>query len=157
MNEKQERTLVTGGAVIRDGAGCLLLQQRSDYGAWGLPGGGMEPGETIEQTMRREVLEETGLEVTDCSLLGIYTGPRMRYEYPDGGRVVFVMFIFEAKVDLDGKLEEDGRTLRFRDTENESLRLEFRAPADITLEEISSVQRPVFEDLRSGRSDVLRT
>lgn len=155
---EKERIIVTGGAIIRDSAGRILLQQRSDYGDWGLPGGGMEPGETIEDTMRREVREETGLDVTGCSLFSVYTGPRMRYVYPDGGRVVFTMFIFEAEVaDLHIKLESDGKTLRFKDEANESLRLEFWMLNDIRLEQISSVQRPVFEDLRSTPLGVLRT
>lgn len=155
---ENERIIVTGGAIIRDPAGRILLQQRSDYGDWGLPGGGMEPGETIEDTMRREVREETGLKVAESSLFGIYTGPRMRYVYPDGSRVAFTMFIFEVTVvDLQSKLETDGKTLLFTDEANESLRLEFRALNDIRSEQISSVQRPVFEDLRSGRFSILRT
>ncbi|MGF9697944.1 NUDIX domain-containing protein [Paenibacillus sp. MABNR03] len=44
------RIVVTGGAIIRDDGGRILLQRRSDYGDWGLPGGGMEPGERIEET-----------------------------------------------------------------------------------------------------------
>ncbi|TCM85150.1 NUDIX domain-containing protein [Paenibacillus sp. BK033] len=43
------RIVVTGGAIIRDSNGRVLLQQRSDYGDWGLPGGGMNPGETISR------------------------------------------------------------------------------------------------------------
>lgn len=62
------RIVVTGGAIIRDHAGRILLQQRSDYGDWGLPGGGMEPGESIEETMIREVKEETGLDVSSYEL-----------------------------------------------------------------------------------------
>ncbi|MBY0202332.1 NUDIX domain-containing protein [Paenibacillus cucumis (ex Kampfer et al. 2016)] len=62
------RIIVTGGAIIRDHAGKILLQRRSDYGDWGLPGGGMEAGEQIEETMIREVKEETGLEVISYEL-----------------------------------------------------------------------------------------
>ncbi|MEK3701485.1 NUDIX domain-containing protein [Paenibacillus sp. FSL R10-2199] len=83
--------IVTGGAIIKDKYGRILLQQRSDYGDWELPGGGMEAGETIEETMIREVKEETGLEVNHYNLLSIYTGARMMYTYPDGNEVVFVM------------------------------------------------------------------
>jgi len=42
------RIVVTGGAIIRDHMGRILLQKRSDYGDWGLPGGGMEPGEKLD-------------------------------------------------------------------------------------------------------------
>ncbi|WDH96914.1 NUDIX domain-containing protein [Paenibacillus urinalis] len=50
--------IVTGGAIIRDKLGRILMQRRSDYGDWGLPGGGMEAGESIEETMIREVLRK---------------------------------------------------------------------------------------------------
>ncbi|MGG3306610.1 NUDIX domain-containing protein [Paenibacillus sp. 2KB_20] len=151
------KIIVTGGAIIRDHHGRILLQRRSDYGNWGLPGGGMEAGESVEETMRREVLEETGLVVLDYELYGVYSGPRMQYRYPDGNEIVFVMFIFNAVVDLRGRTEEQGRILIHHDEDNESLQLEFKALHEIELEDISSVQRPVFEDLQSGKANILRT
>ena len=54
------------GGVVRDGAGRLLLIRRGrepSRGLWSLPGGRVEPGETLEQAVVREVREETGLEV----------------------------------------------------------------------------------------------
>lgn len=39
----------------------ILLQQRKDNGLWGLPGGSLEPGESMEEVARRELYEETGL------------------------------------------------------------------------------------------------
>jgi len=54
------------GAVVRDTAGRLLLIRRGhepSRGLWSLPGGRVEPGETLEQAVVREVHEETGLEV----------------------------------------------------------------------------------------------
>jgi 8-oxo-dGTP pyrophosphatase MutT (NUDIX family) len=44
-------------AVIFDGRGRLLLQQRSDGGQWGLPGGSVEIGESVAQAVVREVME----------------------------------------------------------------------------------------------------
>jgi 8-oxo-dGTP diphosphatase len=61
------------GAVIKDAAGRLLLIRRGhDPGAglWSLPGGRIEPGETDEQAVAREVLEETGLRVACGRLVG---------------------------------------------------------------------------------------
>lgn len=151
------RILVTGGAIIQDNEGRILLQRRSDYGDWGLPGGGMNAGESIEETMIREVFEETGLEVSQYELYTVYSGSRMKYTYPDGNKVVFVMFIFNAKVDLEGKIAEDNRTLIYTDHNQESLKLEFKFIEEINIEDISAVQRPVFEDLKKEVRTLLRT
>ena len=148
--------IVTGGAIIKDSYGRVLLQRRSDYGDWGLPGGGMEAGETIEETMIREVKEETGLTVKQYHLHAIYTGERMKYTYPDGNKVVFVMFLFNVAADLDGKLAEDGINLTYRDPQNESLQLMFKSIEDIALNDINIVQRPIFNDLKEGSTDLLR-
>ena len=149
------KIVVTGGAIIRDKNGRVLFQKRSDYGNWGLPGGAMEPGESVEDTMKREVYEETGLEVFSHELYKVYSGPRMKYRYPDGNEVVFVMFVFNVKVDLEGKLMNDGKSLIFSDLE-ESLRLEFFSLEDIKLEQISSVQRPLIEDMKNDIKEILR-
>ena len=54
--------IMTGAAVlVTDEQGRLLLLRRTDNGCWGIPGGAMEPGETLEQTALRETQEETGL------------------------------------------------------------------------------------------------
>jgi 8-oxo-dGTP diphosphatase len=70
------------GAIVRDEAGRLLLIQRGhdpDAGRWSLPGGRIEPGETDEQALVREMREETGLTVRPGALAGAVT--RMA---PDG-------------------------------------------------------------------------
>jgi mutator protein MutT len=151
------RIVVTGGAIIRDRKGRILLQQRSDYGDWGLPGGGMNPGETIQETMIREVVEETGLSVKDCEFYAVYSGPRMEYTYPDGNRVVFVMFLFNATTNHNEHLSEDGDTIKFHDDLSESLKLQFWNINEIALDQINKVQRPVFEDLLNGNTNILRT
>ncbi|MNZ70790.1 RNA pyrophosphohydrolase [compost metagenome] len=149
--------VVTGGAIIRDSKGRILLQQRSDYGDWGLPGGGMNPGETIQETMIREVIEETGLTVTDCEFYAVYSGPRMEYSYPDGNKVVFVMFLFNAWTDYNQYLSEDGDAIRYQDDLCESLKLQFWDINDISLDQINKVQRPVFEDMLKGNTNILRS
>jgi 8-oxo-dGTP diphosphatase len=59
-----------GAAVVRDGK--LLLVQRltePEAGRWGLPGGKVDPFETLEQAVRREILEELGIAIEHSTLL----------------------------------------------------------------------------------------
>lgn len=62
-------------ALIFD-EGCILLGHRRDVDWWNLPGGGMEVGETVDEALRREVREETGLEVEVEQLVGVYSKPQ---------------------------------------------------------------------------------
>jgi 8-oxo-dGTP pyrophosphatase MutT (NUDIX family) len=71
-------------AVVMNQAGALLLQRRSDNDQWALPGGTMDLGETLAQTVVREVREETGLDVEVTGLVGIYSDPGHVIEYDDG-------------------------------------------------------------------------
>jgi len=63
--------VAVGAVAVR--AGALLLVQRAtdpQAGKWSVPGGHVEPGETVAGAVEREVLEETGLEVRCGPLLG---------------------------------------------------------------------------------------
>ena len=63
-------------ALIFDDQGRILLGRRRDIDWWNLPGGGMEKGETVDETLQREVLEETTLEVEVERLVGVYSKPQ---------------------------------------------------------------------------------
>ena len=56
-------------ALVRDARGRVLLVRRADDGRWAMPGGWVDPGETPEQAVVREVAEETGLRVSAPRLL----------------------------------------------------------------------------------------
>ena len=71
-SEKPATRVVCAGAVVRDADGRLLLVRRGQEpsaGLWSLPGGRVEPGESIAEAAAREVLEETGLRVSVGRLL----------------------------------------------------------------------------------------
>jgi len=71
------RQIILNGCIafIRNPKGQILMQQRTyPYGKWGLPGGLMELGESTEETVKREILEETGLKLGKLQLFGVYSG-----------------------------------------------------------------------------------
>ena len=86
-------------AVILDGEGRVLLQQRTDNGRWGLPGGAVEFGESILAALHREVREETGLTIEVGRLVGVYSHPdhHQIITYPDGNVFHFVSTCFECR------------------------------------------------------------
>lgn len=84
--------------VVRRGDGRLLLHLRTDNGLWGLPGGGVEYGESVTTALQREVEEETGVRVEVGRLIGVYSDPSLHQivTYPDGNVVHYVSLCFEC-------------------------------------------------------------
>ncbi len=58
-------------AIIFNDVGELLLERRSDNGFWGLPGGAVKVGGSVEQAVKREVMEETALVVEVLAVIHI--------------------------------------------------------------------------------------
>jgi 8-oxo-dGTP pyrophosphatase MutT (NUDIX family) len=61
-------------AVLRDD-GRLLMVRRCDSGAWEMPGGRVDVGETAEEAAVRETAEEAGMQVVVTGLVGLFTDP----------------------------------------------------------------------------------
>lgn len=70
--------------VVPDGHGRILLIRRTDNNRWSIPGGGVEPGESVSQAAAREVKEETGIDCEVTGLVGIYSDPGHVAAYDDG-------------------------------------------------------------------------
>jgi 8-oxo-dGTP diphosphatase len=66
------RHSVSVAGIVTDDHGRALLIQRRDNRRWEPPGGVLELGETIHDGLRREVREETGLDVEPVALTGVY-------------------------------------------------------------------------------------
>jgi ADP-ribose pyrophosphatase YjhB (NUDIX family) len=71
-------------AVVTDAEGGILLILRTDNGYWSIPGGGLNPGESVAQAAAREVKEETGIDCEVTGLVGIYSDPNHVAAYDDG-------------------------------------------------------------------------
>ena len=97
---------ISVSAVVRrpGGAGEILLMKRSDNEHWGLPGGYVEPGESVVVATEREVREETGFEIEVGRLVGIYSDPKTQViEYADRRRVQAINLCFEAVAGNQGE------------------------------------------------------
>ena len=71
-------------AFILDTSSRLLMIRRTDNDLYAIPGGAQEVGETISQTVAREVREETGIIVTVTGLIGVYSDPAHVIAFADG-------------------------------------------------------------------------
>jgi len=103
------RKRVSSGGVPWDGGSKFLLIRRMDEGLWGIPKGGVEEGETLEQTALRELKEEAGLKgKTVCPI------KRIRYRFYDSGSEMnfdktvhyFLVRVRRGKVRLERGFED---------------------------------------------------
>ena len=87
MRVYPERPIVGVGAIVLDGTRVLLVKRAHEplKGEWSVPGGAVEVGETLEEAIRREVREETCLDIEVGPIVDVLD--RIRYD-PDG-RVKF--------------------------------------------------------------------
>jgi 8-oxo-dGTP pyrophosphatase MutT (NUDIX family) len=89
---------VAVNAVVFNPAGEVLLTRRADNGLWCLPGGVMEPGESVVEAIEREVAEETGLRAEITRLVGVYSDPNLVVAYRDGGRYQPVVLCLQCEI-----------------------------------------------------------
>ncbi len=80
--------------IVLDGQNRLLLQRRKDNGMWGYAGGAVDLYERVEDAAARELREETGLIADQLELLGVFSGPELRYTYPNGDQVSIVDIVY---------------------------------------------------------------
>ena len=105
---------VGAGVFVLDSGNRVLLQRRGDNGLWSCPGGICELGESLEQTARRELKEEAGLEAGDLHFFSLVSGADFYYKYPNGDEVYFVSVRFVTR-QVSGQLYVDGKeTLELR-------------------------------------------
>jgi ADP-ribose pyrophosphatase YjhB (NUDIX family) len=91
--------------MVYNSAGDILLHRRAGSNGWAPPSGTVEPREDLLSALKRELQEETALDVKIERLVGIYSDPTYQIvRYPDGSSVHFVTTLFECSV-RSGRLE----------------------------------------------------
>lgn len=84
------------------------MQLRSDFNSWDFPGGTMELEETIEEVARRELKEETNLEIDELKVLDVFSGKDTYRKYPNGDELYVVSVLCEIrKFHGDLKINDD--------------------------------------------------
>ena len=108
-------------AIVVNDKGQILLQQRKDNGKWGLPGGCQELGEEFEDTVIRELHEETNLVANkeDIKLISVLSGDKRKRCYPNGDIVYnnTVLYLIDKYVG-NLKWDDESKVMRFFDLEN---------------------------------------
>lgn len=107
-------------AVVQNSTGDLLLIHKTDNDLWALPGGGHDIGESIGDTVVREVEEETGVTVEVDRVVGLYTDPEHVMAYDDGEVRQQFSICFRARP-LAGELR----------TSSESKEVRWVSPSDL--------------------------
>jgi 8-oxo-dGTP pyrophosphatase MutT (NUDIX family) len=124
------------GVFVRDNAGNILLEKRRDCGLWGLPGGRIDPGESISEAAVREVKEETGFDICITRFIGVYSEPLDRIvTYPDNGDVVqLIDIIIEAAI-VSGSLAVSQESFDVRFFNREDLPADIAPPALVPIQD----------------------
>ena len=135
-----KRPLFSVGATVVafDEQNRVLMQLRSDTGTWDFPGGSSELGDSLEDTARRELLEETGLVADRLEFITVLSGAMYRETYPNGDEIYIVSAVFIAR-DLTGNLQ----------TDEESLELRWFAPSSLPLELAGPITQWVADNLET--------
>ena len=104
------RPLILVGAMVCviDDQGKILLQKRPE-GIWGLPGGLLELGESVEEAGRREVFEETGVEIGQLQLVEIFSGKQYFRKLPNGDQFYPVTIAYVSKDIKENTIKIDGK------------------------------------------------
>lgn len=107
--------LSAGATVVVLKDNKILLNLRSDTNTWGIPGGAIELGETLEQTAARELKEETNLTADNFSFLHLFSGNDFYFKYPNGDELYSIVALFLAEGVMGEMKITDGESndLRF--------------------------------------------
>jgi nucleoside triphosphatase len=113
--------------IIKDDTGrtllCKMPHDRGVFpGQWGLPGGGVEPGELIEDALRREIREELDVEIFETKPLFFKDGLHEK-TFPDGTRkeIYMVFLIYECRISSSQAISLNGEFCEYAWVDTNSL------------------------------------
>lgn len=102
----QPLILVRPSVAIVNSFGEILLVKHQDQ-SWGIPGGLMELGESVEECLRREVKEEINLDLKSLRLFGVFSGSEL-YTKLRNGHEYYNIIIGYICTEFSGEIKPDG-------------------------------------------------
>lgn len=138
--QKTNYILPAIAVIIFNEKGDILLQKRRDTGQWCIICGHVEYGETVENTVLREIREETGCEADIVRLIGIYSSPESQTYFYSDRNVQYITSYFEAKLISEINLDF---------TNEETKKLKFFSPDELP-EDMAQLNENWLQDALSG-------
>ena len=127
----------------------VLLEKRSDNLKLSFPGGALNMGENILNGLKREIKEETGIDLdkinSEIDFYGIYSGEKGKFIYPNGDITFYTDIVFKIII--------DSRTLKIKEHDNESLEIKFYKFDDINLDNLVTFDKEVLLDYYVNKID----
>lgn len=136
------RSLGASIALLSDDDSQVLLEYRSDSDYWAPISGSADPDETVTQCIHREVKEETGRALVECTFVGFITDPTRIAAFPDGNIVNVCGGCYL------GRLEPGPLVISA-----ESRELRWFAWDDVPWDQVAPTVRPVLELARRRLAD----
>lgn len=142
---KEHKHLGCYGLVVKDGKILLIKKKTGPYdGLLDLPGGSFEFGETPEETLKREILEETGLEVTKYQLFDA-SSVVVEWKYDDNINIlVHHIGIFYQILEYRNEIRKD---ISIDNQNDDSLGAEFYEIKNLKKEDVSAIALMELEKL----------
>lgn len=142
---------LAANALVERNGKYLMIEEGKDYveGTWNIPGGGIEHGEDPVQAVKRELKEETGLEVTEINgLLGVFSSRSAKDSHP------VKVFVFECEAEektpepeLDDEIL-DAKFLKPEEIKRRELRNDIVLRAIKSKEKGDKLPKESFEDYK---------
>ena len=135
-----------GAVIVRDGRALIVKRKHEPLaGEWSIPGGAVEVGETLEASIAREMLEETGLEIAVGPVIEVFDRitrdgeGRVQYHFvlvdylcwPVGGELVPASDVADARFVAPADFEEYGLAEKAQDVIRRALELDRDAPRPV--------------------------
>ncbi|HDH34660.1 MAG TPA: NUDIX hydrolase [Nitrospirae bacterium] len=126
MGKTPRNPLLTVDVIIETGGGIVLIERKNPPFGWAIPGGFVDYGETIEDAVRREAKEETGLDIDRVRQFHTYSDPKRDPRH----HTVTVMFIATASGTLKAGDDAAKAWIFTRDTLPEDIAFDHRQILD---------------------------